>query len=171
MSVHQPKASSSETFLSWRHRVGLVVVAMTILLLGFVGAGRADASAGGSLCLPVRLTGVGVATSATTTTAKIFLKGREIASTTGTFSTPDASSAFTGSVVFTPKRIKGGTLVADVAGSFGPNFASFSATGPVSGTGFLSRASGHLSFAGPLNPDGSFTEVITGTLCADLNSW
>lgn len=151
--------------------MGLVGLAVTILLLGFFGAGKANATSGPAVCFPVRLTGIGEATSATTTTAKIFLKGREIATTTGTFSTPDASGAFTGSVLFTPKGINGGTLVANVKGSFGPGFASFSAAGPVTGTGFLSHTSGRLYFVGPLNADGTFTEVITGRLCADLSSW
>jgi hypothetical protein len=141
--------------------------------MAFVGVGTASAAPGrtGDLCVPVKLTGEGAATSQTTTTAKIFWNGHQIATTDGVFSLPDAGGHFTGSVVFTPKRLKGGTLVAQVRGAYGPNFASFTASGPIKGTGNLSRASGQLSFAGPIRSDGTFSEVVTGTLCVDLRSW
>ena len=155
----------------YRGRAYGAAVALAIALTALLTTGTASASSGRDICVPVRLTGQGVATSATTTTATIFWNGRAIATTNGVFTPSGTSGDFTGSVVFTPMRLKGGTLVADVTGSYGPNFASFTAAGPVKGTGTLSRASGQLSFSGPIHSDGTFNEVITGKLCTDLRSW
>ena len=152
----------------------LLVIVLSLLAASILSAAPAAASTRGPVCVPVYLTGTGKSTSPTTTTATLYLFGREIATTTGVFTAtaPD----FTGRVVITPKRLRGGTLEATVSGSYKfdsdniPN--GFDAEGPVVGTGVLTGATGRLRFEGPLTfSTGEFTEKVTGKLCADLSRW
>lgn len=153
--------------------IRLLAVLVSVLALGVALAAPAVASTPRTACVPVYLTGEGEATSATTTTATLMLLGRPIATTTGAF-TPTGGTGFTGEVVITPKRLRGGTLVVTVTGnltfdSTGAPIA-FDAEGPVVGTGVLEGVSGTLRFFGPQTGT-KFTEKVTGRLCTDLSRW
>ncbi|MDH3681997.1 MAG: hypothetical protein OEV40_18830 [Acidimicrobiia bacterium] len=105
------------------------------------------------------------------TTAEIrsgLLRGTTAASFTPTGVT-DTGITFAGELTFTTRR---GTLTVDQAGTFDLSTGAFATSGPVtSGTGGFEGAAGTVAFDGVqdlTDPAGSFTETVTGEVCADL---
>jgi hypothetical protein len=76
-------------------------------------------------------------------------------------------ASFEGMIVFTVNRA---TLTATVAGTFDVATGAFSATSSsLAGTGKLAGATGSLALAGVEDlSSGSFTETVTGEVCANL---
>jgi hypothetical protein len=76
-------------------------------------------------------------------------------------------ASFEGTIVFT---VNNATLTAALTGTIDVASGVFSAaTTGITGTGKLAGATGNLSFSGVENlATGSFTEDVTGEICADL---
>ncbi len=95
------------------------------------------------------------------------LRGTTEAAFTVTGPTP-TGIAFDGELTFSTRR---GTLTLDLAGTLDLTTGEFASSGPVrSGTGRFAGAVGTISLDGVqdlTDPAGSFTETVTGEVCAD----
>jgi hypothetical protein len=147
-----------------------VIPALCALAGALVLVGSVQARASGVSCHAINATGVGQDLGNGMTRAQIsnggLLQGTTRASFVITgFSGSVASIA--GTVVFTVNRA---TVSVGVAGTFDVSSGAFSASGPITAaTGKLAGATGTLSLAGVEDlTNGSFTENVTGTVCADL---
>jgi hypothetical protein len=154
-----------------------------LVLVVCVGAATSQATASApakparTYCTAVEATGAGVFDFATSTgTADIaVIRGLPVGTTFGgpfTFSAtsdPDVV-ALSGPVVFTAKfrEITLGTLTIATTGPFDTVSGEFTLAGPITGsTGILRGVTGTIKLSGVQNfIDGTFTETVTGTLCA-----
>jgi hypothetical protein len=141
-----------------------------VLAVAAVFAGTVQADAGGSSCHAINATGAGQDLGGGNTRAQITDGGLLEGTTAGTFAITGFSgtvASIAGTVVFTVKRA---TLTVSVSGTLDVATGAFSASGPVSGsTGKLAGATGSLLLSGVENlGDGSFTETISGSICAQL---
>jgi hypothetical protein len=139
------------------------------LIASAVLAAPASAS-GARICLPVRATGVGQDLGNFMTTATIRSHGVLLGTTNATFEPTggDATTVtFTGPIVFTTRI---GTLTAQVDGRFNTVTGAFdSESTSLAGTGAFRGVTGKLRLAGTEDlGDFTFTETITGRLCARL---
>ncbi|HYU49596.1 MAG TPA: hypothetical protein VEO91_06655 [Candidatus Limnocylindria bacterium] len=141
------------------------------LVIAFAMAAVAPAVAlGSTACHSVDATGVGQDLGEGRTVAQISDGGLLQGTTAASFQITGLSgtvASFAGTITFTTNR---GTLTATVAGTLDLATGAFSATSSsLSGTGKLAGASGSLVFNGVENlATGTFTEVITGSICVDL---
>jgi hypothetical protein len=149
-------------------KAGMRVLVATLLVV----VAAAPATARGAVsCHNVNAKGVGQDHGGGQTTAQIIggglLQGTTQASLTITGLSGTVAS-FEGSIVFT---LNNATLTAQVSGTLDVATGEFNATtSSVSGTGKLAGATGSLSFNGVEDLlTGSFTENITGEVCADLS--
>ncbi len=154
----------------------LSVLALLLLLM-WVGAGPATAA---ESCHQINAKGTGHGAPARQgedpslirTVARIsgggLLQGTTEAAFLPTRSTPTGIT-FEGPVTFTTNRA---TLTVDLEGTFDLTTGEFEASGEVSdATGKLAGASGELTLAGVQDlsdPEGHFTETVTGEICVDL---
>lgn len=144
----------------------------SLLVLPVVlAAAAAPATASGAVsCHTINAKGVGQDLGGGRTTADIIGGGLLQGTTAATLTITGFSgtvATFEGTIVFT---VNNGTLTAGLSGTFDVATGAFSATTTsISGTGKLAGATGALSFSGVENlADGSFTEDISGEICADL---
>jgi len=141
------------------------------LVIAFAMAAVAPAVAlGSTACHSIDATGVGQDLGEGRTVAQISDGGLLQGTTAASFQITGLSgtvASFAGTITFTTNR---GTLTATVAGTLDLATGAFSATSSsLSGTGKLAGASGSLVFNGVENlATGTFTEVITGSICVDL---
>jgi len=141
------------------------------LVIAFAMAAVAPAVAlGSTACHSVDATGVGQDLGEGRTVAQISDGGLLQGTTAASFQITGLSgtvASFAGTITFTTNR---GTLTATVAGTLDLATGAFNATSSsLSGTGKLAGASGSLVFNGVENlATGTFTEVITGSICLDL---
>ena len=143
-----------------------------LVLVSLAVAGAAPARAHGAVsCHRINAKAVGQESGGGQVTAQVIggglLHGTYEASFTITgFSGTLAS--FQGPIVFT---VAGGTLTAQVTGTFDVTTGQFEATSTsITGTGILAGATGNLTFSGVENlVTGSSTETITGVICVDLS--
>jgi len=141
------------------------------LVIAFAMAAVAPAVAlGSTACHSIDATGVGQDLGEGRTVAQISDGGLLQGTTAASFQITGLSgtvASFAGTITFTTNR---GTLTATVAGTLDLATGAFSATSSsLSGTGKLAGASGSLVFNGVENlATGTFTEVITGSICLDL---
>jgi hypothetical protein len=149
-------------------KAGMRVLVATLLVV----VAAAPATARGAVsCHNVNAKGVGQDHGGGQTTAQIIggglLQGTTQASLTITGLSGTVAS-FEGTIVFT---LNNATLTAQVSGTLDVATGEFNATtSSVSGTGKLAGATGSLSFNGVEDLlTGSFTENITGEVCADLS--
>jgi hypothetical protein len=159
---------------SWtRSRQQAAIVAAGVLALGMVSAPSGLASADGAhraskVCAPVSATGVGQDLGGGSTVATVYVDDHAIGTTAATFTITGARGpilSFAGPIVFTSDP---GTLTAQVTGTLNSNNGRFrSVSSSVTGTDELAGVLGKLRFRGVESlVDGSFTESITGRLCA-----
>lgn len=153
------------------------VLAMVLPLLMLVGAGPATA---GVSCHKINAKGAGSGAPPKAgdppglirTVAQIrgggLLQGTTEAAFQVTGPTP-TGIAFAGDITFTTNR---STLTVDLEGTLDLATGDFAASGDVrEATGKLDGATGRLTLAGVqnlLDPAGSFTETVSGTICVDL---
>jgi len=146
-------------------RLGPLLCVLGSALIMVAGA-QAKGSEDEDGCGAVHAVGIGQDLGGGNTTATISHGGRLNGTTAGHFEISGLPPVFTivGTVVFTTH---GGTLTANVSGTFNVATGEFVASGPVSGgSGNLADTTGTLTFAGVENlATGVFTETITGTLC------
>jgi hypothetical protein len=143
-----------------------VLVAVAFVLPASVA--QAHAPHAHALCVPVRATGAGQDLGGGRTQATISVHGVQVGTTQATFAIGGVTGTvapFTGPIVFTSAL---GTLTAQVAGTFDVASGAFHATSTgLSGTGLLRRVTGQVTLDGQENlASGTFTETITGRLCA-----
>ena len=147
----------------------------SLLIFGIVAAmmvvlSPVQVAAAGVSCHTINATGAGQDLGGGNTIAQISEGALLQGTTAGSFSVSGAPPIFdiAGTVTFTTNK---GTLTAGVAGTINVWTGDFAAAGPVTGaTGKLAGATGSLSFAGNENlVTGSFTETITGSICAELS--
>jgi hypothetical protein len=141
----------------------------TVIGLAATFAMAAPAHASARICLPVLATGVGRDLGNLTTEATVSSFNIPLGTTHATF-VPDevtpTALTFHGPIVFT-SRI--GTLTAQSDGSVNLATGEFvSQSNDLSGTGAFRGVTGSLRFAGTEAPDLTFTERITGRLCAQF---
>lgn len=141
-------------------RTALLLSAAVALL-----AAAPAAASGPRVCVPVKAQGVGQDLGGGMTTARITTHGILLGTTNAAF-TP-TPTGFAGPIVFTTGI---GTLTAQVAGTFDPTTGVFEARSrSVTGTGAFAGVTGRVRIAGLEDlGDGTFTETITGRLCARL---
>jgi hypothetical protein len=150
-------------------KVGKAALAVMVL---FVAAATAPAAARGAVsCHNINAKGVGQDLGGGQTTAHIIGGGLLQGTTQASFVITGFSgtvASFEGAIVFT---VNNATLTAEVSGTLDAATGEFEATtSSVSGTGKLAGASGSLSFSGVEDlSTGSFTEHVTGEICADLS--
>ncbi len=141
---------------------------VTLVVLAAAGA---PASASGVVsCHTINAKGIGQDLGGGQTQADILGGGLLQGTTEATLTITGFSgtvATFEGTIVFT---VNNGTLTAELSGTFDVATGAFSATTTsMSGTGKLAGATGALSFSGIENlADGTFTEDISGEICADL---
>jgi hypothetical protein len=141
-------------------------------LVGVVAlAGQVRPAASAVSCHSINANGLGQDLGGGMTQAKILGGGLLEGTTKGAFTITGFSgtvASIAGTVEFTTNR---STLTVTVAGTFDVVSGAFSASGPVTGaTGKLAGATGVLTLSGVEDlSDGSFTEDVTGTICADLS--
>ncbi len=149
--------------------IRLLAVALCVggTMTAFTSAAQADTS-----CHNINASGVGQDHGGGSTTATIsnggLLEGTTQANFAASGSPP--TLALSGTVKFLTNN-DGATLTVSVTGTFNLSNGQFAASGPVSAsTGKLAGATGSLAFEGVENlNNGTFTETITGNVCADLN--
>jgi hypothetical protein len=134
-------------------------------------AGQAQASVSAVSCHRLNAHGLGQDLGGGMTRAQIFGGGLLEGTTKGVFAVTGFSgtvASIAGTVEFTTNRA---TLTVTVAGTLDVASGAFSASGPVTGaTGKLSGATGDLAFTGVEDlSTGSFTEDVSGSVCADLS--
>ena len=145
----------------------------TVLILALlIGAAAAPAAArGATSCHNINAKGVGQDLGGGRTTAQIIGGGLLNGTTEASFTIIGFSgtvASFEGKIVFTVNKA---TLTANVSGTLDVATGEFNATtSSISGTGKLAGATGSLSFNGVEDlSTGSFTEDVTGEICADLS--
>ena len=148
----------------------VTALAACALAVAAVSAGPTQADAGGSSCHAINAKGVGQDLGGGMTRAQIMGGGLLEGTTQGSFAVTGFSgtvASISGTVVFTVNRA---TVTVSVSGTLDVASGAFSASGPVSASsGKLAGATGSLLLSGVENlGDGSFTETVTGTICADL---
>jgi hypothetical protein len=134
-----------------------------------VAVGPAEAL-GATSCHAINAKGAGQDLGGGMTTAQIIGGGLLHGTTEAAFVITGFSgtvATFEGTIVFT---VNNATLTADITGTFDVVSGAFSATTTsIAGTGKLAGATGSLSLSGVEDfSDGSFTEDVTGEICADL---
>jgi hypothetical protein len=155
-------------------------VAVLALLLPFLMLVQPGPATAGVSCHPINAKGAGQGAPAQAgdppglirTVAQIrgggLLQGTTEAAFQVTGATP-TGIAFAGDITFTTNRA---TLMVDLDGTLDLTTGEFAASGDVSGaTGKLDGATGSLTLAGMqdlLDPEGSFTETVSGEICVDL---
>lgn len=142
-----------------------------ILTLLIVAASAPAAARGAVSCHNINAKGVGQDLGAGRTTAQIIGGGLLQGTTQASFVITGFSgtvASFEGTIVFT---VNNATLTAHVSGTLDVATGEFNATtSSISGTGKLLGATGSLSFNGVEDlSTGSFTEDVTGEICADLS--
>ena len=154
----------------------LLIAAMAAAILS---AATPAGAAAPRHCAPIGLTGAGQDLGADSsgndhTTATLYVLGVAVGTTNATF-TPSGPPvgprlAFTGPIVFTP-LVSHASLTAQVNGAVDVVTGVFTASSTtVSGTGFLTAVSGHVTIQGNENlTTGAFTEMVTGKLCAPIS--
>jgi hypothetical protein len=149
-------------------KAGMRVLVVTLLVV----AAAAPATARGAVsCHNINARGVGQDQGGGQTTAQIIGGGLLQGTTQGSLVITGLSgtvASFEGTIVFT---MNNATLTAQVSGTLDVATGEFNATtSSVSGTGKLAGATGSLSFNGVEDlSTGSFTENVTGEVCADLS--
>jgi hypothetical protein len=149
-------------------KAGMRVLVVTLLVV----AAAAPATARGAVsCHNINAKGVGQDHGGGQTTAQIIGGGLLQGTTQGSLVITGLSgtvASFEGTIVFT---MNNATLTAQVSGTLDVATGEFNATtSSVSGTGKLAGATGSLSFNGVEDlSTGSFTENVTGEVCADLS--
>jgi hypothetical protein len=149
-------------------KVGMRVLVVTLLVV----AAAAPATARGAVsCHNINAKGIGQDHGGGQTTAQIIggglLQGTTQASLVITGLSGTVAS-FEGTIVFT---VNNATLTVQLSGTLDVVTGEFNATSSsISGTGKLAGATGSLSFNGVEDlSTGSFTEDVTGEVCADLS--
>ena len=142
-----------------------LLIAVATLVATFAFAAPASA---GTICLPVKASGIGQDQGNLVTTARITTHGILLGTTRAEFTITGAvgtTVSFVGPIVFTTHI---GTLTAQLTGTLDAATGVFGADSTIeSGTGLLRGVTGNLRFDGVQNlVTGSFTETITGRLCA-----
>jgi hypothetical protein len=149
-------------------KAGLTVLVVTLLV---VAAGAPATARGAVSCHNINAKGVGQDHGGGQTTAQVIGGGLLQGTTQASFTITGVSgtiASFEGTIVFT---VNNATLSAQVSGTLDLATGEFNATtSSISGTGKLAGATGSLSFNGVEDlSTGSFTEDITGEVCADLS--
>jgi hypothetical protein len=149
-------------------KAGMRVLVVTLLVV----AAAAPATARGAVsCHNINAKGVGQDHGGGQTTAQIIGGGLLQGTTLGSLAITGLSgtvASFEGTIVFT---INNATLTAQLSGTLDVATGEFNATtSTISGTGKIAGATGSLSFNGVEDLlTGSFTETVTGEVCADLS--
>jgi hypothetical protein len=144
--------------------IGMLVVSVAL-------GGQAQAASRAVSCHNVSAHGLGQDLGGGITRARILGGGLLEGTTSGSFAVTGFSgtvASIAGTVEFTTNRA---TLTATVAGTLDVATGAFTASGPVTdATGKLAGATGALTFAGVEDlSTGSFTEDVSGSVCADLS--
>jgi len=144
----------------------LFATLLVVASLAAPGVARAEVS-----CHNVNAKAVGQDLGGGQTTAEIIGGGLLHGTTQAAFLITGLSgtvASFEGTIVFT---VNNATLTANVSGTLDLATGEFQATtSSISGTGKLAGATGELSFNGVEDlSTGSFTEDVTGDICADLS--
>jgi hypothetical protein len=149
-------------------KVGMRVLVVTLLVV----AAAAPATARGAVsCHNINAKGIGQDHGGGQTTAQIIGGGLLQGTTQASFTITGLSgtvASFEGTIVFT---VNNATLTVQLSGTLDVVTGEFNATSSsISGTGKLAGATGSLSFNGVEDlSTGSFTEDVTGEVCADLS--
>jgi hypothetical protein len=149
-------------------KVGMRVLVVTLLVV----AAAAPATARGAVsCHNINAKGIGQDHGGGQTTAQIIGGGLLQGTTQASFTITGLSgtvASFEGTIVFT---VNNATLTVQLSGTLDVVTGEFNATSSsISGTGKLAGATGSLSFNGGEDlSTGSFTEDVTGEVCADLS--
>ena len=150
-------------------KAGKTVLVLTLLVV--VAAAVPAAARGAVSCHNINAKGIGQDLGGGQTTAQIIGGGLLQGTTRASFVITGFSgtvASFEGTIVLT---VNNATLTAHVSGTLDVATGEFQATtSSISGTGKLAGATGRLSFSGVENlSTGSFTEDVTGDICADLS--
>ena len=143
-----------------------------LVLVSLAVAGAAPARAHGAVsCHRINAKAVGQESGGGQVTAQVIGGGLLHGTYEASFKITGFSgtlASFQGPIVFT---VAGGTLTAQVTGTFDVTTGQFEATSTsITGTGILAGATGNLTFSGVENlATGSSTETITGVICVDLS--
>jgi hypothetical protein len=180
-TLRDPRARSRSRRRSARLLTGvLAALAMTTVVVPVASADSRGASHRPTFCVPFSATGQGRDVSdpaevgVVRTEGTVSVARHPIATTEAAFQITGGTATvltFAGPLTLRPSSVPG-TLTAQLTGSLdlatGPTAATFSAASTsVTGTGPLSRVTGRVAIAGVQNlVDGSFTETLTGELCA-----
>ena len=161
-------------------RTRVLVLAVAIAVAWVFSTGTTTAQAAGSagvsvaaaakpslVCLPVAADGFGQDLGGGRTTATISVAGVAVGTTEASFTISGVEgtvASFTGDIIF---RNAFGSLVAPVSGTLDTATGQFvSSSTTVTGTRAYRQVTGSLTFTGTENlATGSFSEVVTGTLC------
>jgi hypothetical protein len=149
-------------------KAGMRVLVVTLLVV----AAAAPATARGAVsCHNINAKGIGQDHGGGQTTAQIIGGGLLQGTTQASFTITGLSgtvASFEGTIVFT---VNNATLTVQLSGTLDVVTGEFNATSSsISGTGKLAGATGSLSFNGVEDlSTGSFTEDVTGEVCADLS--
>jgi len=156
-------------------RIALVIFLLPLALLVVPSPAMAGVS-----CHTVTATGTGSGAPAqpgdppnlVRTQARLADAGLLLGTTAAAFTITGLTSTgftFAGPITVSANR---GNVTLDLTGTLDVTTGQFSGTGPVvASTGKLSGATGTLTLAGVqdlTDPAGSFTEVVTGSVCVDL---
>ncbi len=146
----------------------LLVLSTLVGLLAM--AGQVQPATSAVSCHNINAKGLGQDLGGGMTQAQILGGGLLEGTTKGSFTITGFSgsvASIAGTVEFTTNR---STLTVTVAGTFDVASGAFSASGPVTAaTGKLAGATGELTLSGVEDlSDGSFTEDVSGNICADL---
>jgi hypothetical protein len=149
-------------------KAGITVLLVTLVVV----LAAAPATARGAVsCHSINAKGAGQDLGGGQTTAQIIGGGLLHGTTQASFVIVGFSgtvASFEGTIVFT---LNNATLTAQVSGTLDVTTGEFNATtSSISGTGKLAGATGRLSLNGIEDlATGSFTEDVTGEVCADLS--
>jgi hypothetical protein len=149
-------------------KAGMRVLVVTLLVV----AAAAPATARGAVsCHNINAKGIGQDHGGGQTTAQIIGGGLLQGTTQASLAITGLSgtvASFEGTIVFT---VNNATLTVQLSGTLDVVTGEFNATSSsISGTGKLAGATGSLSFNGVEDlSTGSFTEDVTGEVCADLS--
>jgi hypothetical protein len=152
--------------------MNIVRKSLFLLLIALGGAAGTPAGASAAIsCHAINAKGVGQDLGGGMTAADVVGGGLLQGTTAASFTITGLSgtvASFEGTIVFT---VNNGTLTAGLSGTFDVASGAFTATTTsISGTGKLAGATGRLAVSGVEDLEtGSFTEAITGEICADLS--